>query len=267
MPLSNHSLHLAIHQGKIRVSNFSLALYRFWKHVYKNGPVHPIHGQCWVWNKGKVNNYGDISVEGKGTKAHRYSWEIHYGLIPTGLQVCHKCDNKACVNPNHLFLGTQLDNNRDCLSKGRNGAITHPEKIIRGNKHWSHLYPEKRAYGRKNGMYTHPERRATGDRNGLHLHPERASRGEQHWSHLHPENVLRGDRHPRKRHAPGVYPWGERVNTAKMTLEKVLLARIMFLRGNTLKQIHKLIDCPVNLNSLRSIVKGKTWKLAGTVES
>ncbi len=75
---------------------------------------------CWLWNKG-VNNtgYGTTCVEGKWKLSHRLSWEFHYGDIPVGMSVLHKCDVRSCVNPLHLFLGTQSDNVRDRQEKGR----------------------------------------------------------------------------------------------------------------------------------------------------
>lgn len=88
----------------------------FWKKSGKRGP-----DECWNWNGGTMGEmgYGRISVGDKSRKAHRISWVIHYGQIPEGRSVLHRCDNPLCVNPAHLFLGTHDDNMADKVSKNR----------------------------------------------------------------------------------------------------------------------------------------------------
>lgn len=96
---------------------------RFWKYVTPGDP-----NECWTWRGCTRNGYGALGVNAQPALAHRVSWEIHNGPIPEGLIVCHKCDNRPCVNPRHLFLGTQLDNMRDMDAKGRRVTVCNPRK-------------------------------------------------------------------------------------------------------------------------------------------
>ena len=99
---------------------------------------------CWLWAGSLCRNgYGSFGMPGGSTAAHRASWTLHYGPIPDGMSVLHRCDTRGCVNPTHLFLGTQADNMADMRRKGRE---------------------------------------ARGDRHGLRRHPEAASRGESRWN-------------------------------------------------------------------------------------
>lgn len=88
---------------------------------------------CVVWT-GAVGfgGHGQIrSEKHKLLATHRVSWEHHNGPIPEGMKLCHRCDNPPCINPDHLFLGTQADNMRDMIAKGRNrrGETHHNAKV------------------------------------------------------------------------------------------------------------------------------------------
>jgi HNH endonuclease len=75
---------------------------------------------CWLWvGAMSTNGYGHFSLNRKITGSHRAAWRLFNGSIPDGYQVCHKCDVRCCVNPGHLFLGTQKDNIQDMVAKGR----------------------------------------------------------------------------------------------------------------------------------------------------
>ena len=81
---------------------------------------------CWNWIGGKSKNYGALTFNKKSYRAHRVSYQIFKGEIPEQMLVCHHCDNPACINPDHLFLGSWSDNMKDAWEKGRmtrNGKI------------------------------------------------------------------------------------------------------------------------------------------------
>lgn len=90
---------------------------------------------CWGWTAAHKNGYGVFAVGRKSRRAHRVSWEIANGPIPAGLLACHRCDNRGCVNPAHLFLGTHSDNARDMADKGRWELPGRPRTIHRGMAH------------------------------------------------------------------------------------------------------------------------------------
>ncbi len=85
--------------------------------------------------------YGKFWIDNRQYRAHRVSWNIHFGDIPKGLLVLHKCDNPSCVNPSHLFLGTNEDNTRDMVLKNRNTGnkrLSETDVLtIRALFHWS----------------------------------------------------------------------------------------------------------------------------------
>lgn len=125
---------------------------RFWPKVKQTD-------SCWLWIGAKdPDGYGNFKVGNhRGTHAHRIAYALKVGYIPPGLSILHSCDNRSCVRPDHLFLGTQLDNVNDMAEKGR-------------------------------------ARKASGDQNGSRLHPESRPRGEKHPFKLHPELHARGER-------------------------------------------------------------------------
>lgn len=86
---------------------------------------------CWLWMAGKLTcGYGSVSVQGKRQIASRLAWQFANGPIPDGLWVLHRCDNRACVRPDHLFLGDNAANMADKKAKGRIGTRYQPIETL-----------------------------------------------------------------------------------------------------------------------------------------
>lgn len=129
---------------------------------------------CWPWLRCKdKDGYGKFRADGHNGRAHRIAWEAVNGPIPAGLDALHSCDSPPCINPAHLFLGTNADNSADMVAKGRSLA---------GDRNPAHLRPERLPRGELHPLRLHPERAARGAQNGKHTKPERTPRGEGHAS-------------------------------------------------------------------------------------
>lgn len=118
---------------------------RFWSKVNKTE-------DCWLWTAGKNNGgYGQFYNGKKMVTAHRFSYQLNNETIPDGLDCLHKCDNPICVNPTHLFLGTQQDNSNDMISKQRQhhpyGENCHQSKLSQEDVLFIKQFPKYRGSG------------------------------------------------------------------------------------------------------------------------
>lgn len=124
---------------------------RLWAKVQKTDA-------CWLWTGARIKSNSRLSPYGYGTiclgtrpngkgLAHRVAWTLVVGPIPKGLLVLHKCDNPPCVNPDHLFLGTQKDNVEDCAKKGRRNQARHGRHRGKLSDEQRHQIPSLREQG------------------------------------------------------------------------------------------------------------------------
>lgn len=97
----------------------------FWSKVDRRGP-----DECWPWKACVVRRYGQLTYKNKRYRSNRLAWFLTTGKEAGSLLMCHTCDNTLCVNPKHLFLGTDKDNQEDCARKGRKLSKLNPAIVV-----------------------------------------------------------------------------------------------------------------------------------------
>jgi len=173
-------LYNRIRSGSVRVNPKSPPEYRFWKQVDVHGPVHPVCGQCWVWTGGiRPDGYGWFNLDNKQTYVHRFSYAHLVRPIPNNMQVLHQCDNRSCVRPEHLFLGTTQHNTQDRVDKGRSAkgeaigpsVLTEEDvrDVLRRYRRWSHKGSNARELAEEKGVDRCTIRRIISEKTWKHV--------------------------------------------------------------------------------------------------
>lgn len=195
---------------------------------------------CWGWKGYTTRGYGRVHTNGNSLAAHRVSYELFVGPIPEGLLVCHKCDNPSCTNPQHLFLGTSIDNIKDRGSKNRHA---HGSNIP-----WTHLTEDDVLRIRQ-------------------LFAEGKSRFEiAQIFNVDADNVYRIAHGDRWKHVPGAVPKGhrpelkrgEKNGSAKLNDASVQEIRKLWRTGNYSQEaLSKMFG--VGSTTISYIIHFKTW--------
>jgi hypothetical protein len=200
---------------------------------------------CWFWVGSLTGSgYGvHYIAPGYREQAHRYSWEIHNGKIPDGLQACHKCDVRCCVNPEHLFLGTQSENLKDMVRKGRDNPR-------RGSAHGKARLTELDI---ENIRFDTRTLRAIGEDYGVDKQYIWKIKRGVHWGHLklpdmsHEANRVKNGKQIRAR--------GEKHPRAVLTQEAVALIRSDSRSG---PQLAELLG--VTRQTIGRVRRNQNWK-------
>lgn len=204
------------------------------QYIEENSIPEPNTG-CWLWSLSCPGfGYGRAKRNiGTSRNAHKLSYEGFFDEAPKGICVCHKCDTPACVNPDHLFLGTLQDNNKDRDAKGRQA---------KGDMFTSRTTSEQAAKGDRHGSKTKPHRIARGERSGMFGNPKNVNIGDKNGSRTQPEKLMRG----------------EDVFGAKLKEEDVPKIRKMSIDGISKVNISKIFN--VSATTISFVVSKKTWK-------
>jgi predicted transcriptional regulator len=236
--------------GKPRMT-YEQILDKFWKNVDKKGP-----NECWEWSGRRVRGgYGSLSIRshhGCANRAHRFSMALHLGrLLEKEEWVLHSCDNPPCVNPRHLFLGDTNANMADMVAKGRSAHGETHNKAKLTNEDVRAIVETYRKTRKTYKELAEEFKVCT-------LTISNILKGRR-WKHLglgSPESNRRG------RKMPKWFTAGERSSAVKLNNEVVLRIRRKYAAGRwTRRTTRKMaLKYGVNKETIRSIIKGQTWK-------
>lgn len=222
---------------------------RFWLKVNKRA-----EGECWEWTASKSRGYGQLSSK-KGQsphKAHRVSWILHYGDVPEGMCVCHKCDNSSCVNPGHLFLGTQKENMKDMARKGRGHKTGHDGESNAQSKLTLEQVGEIREAYSVGGV----SQAALGAQYSVSASTVGLIVRNEHW--IDPEYTPNKDAFGSTLSNPRPHRAGENNPVSKLTRADVDRIRELAPRGAAITKLAQ--ELGVSKKTVYNVVAGKTWK-------
>jgi transposase len=212
----------------------------FWDHVTVT------ESGCWEWAKGCFfDGYGRIWIAGKNRKAHRVAWGMTYGEIPARMCVLHRCDNPPCINPHHLFLGTQADNMSDCSAKGRQPdrrGERGPGAVLK----WPAVREIRKLCAEGGESYSQ-----IGARFSVGVATIHSIATHKSWREEGGTPLARGPRH------------GEKHHNTKLTSDAV--SNIRALRNFGLQSLSTIAEkYGVRQSTVSRIANGKLWKPAST---
>lgn len=213
------------------VSRWGTLAFRFWRHVRKSDST-----ECWLWDGAVTpDGYGRIIYLGITRLAHRVSYELHHGFIPPSpngrklWHICHHCDIKKCVNPAHLFLGTNQQNQADKNAKGRQA---------KGERHGCSKLTEERVVAIRN---SNESNRLLAQQLGVNQALISMIRRGHVWKHV-----------------GGPIRTGPTRPHAKLDEAKVLEIRKRYTAGESMASIGRSLG--VTRQAIRHVVSGKLWK-------
>ncbi len=209
----------------------------------------PTEQGCLEWQAGvDPQGYGVFGIgSNRVFRAHRIAWELVHGAIPDGLVICHHCDNRRCVNVDHLFLGTRADNNRDKMSKGRGGHL-------KGTANGNAKLTEADVLEIRSGIFAGWTHNEIGDHFGVSDTLVGYVLRRQSWTHLDSGGDLPGAKAGGRRRDSR----GEKHPNAQLTDAQVLEIRSDKFAGWTQPAIAKHFG--VTEGAVGHILRRETWK-------